>query len=273
MNSQSSTYFQDQTEKEKTSKLLQLASSKNDITIWCKGDTSRVKFNVNEFSKDRNELIVQTKSAAGLVDKEVLYSFKLSGLNFFGKGKLKALNGKFYVLQATETLYKSERRNTFRLLTYPHQQVYIKLPIPEEEVEKSNVVSFNTKMSETNLFKNFLSLMDEKTKGKYRKGYFPFRVLDLSVTGLAFQTGELESEFFPSDKKIEEIFIDFNGREIAIPKCEIVYNVSILHSNTQQRTKKIGVRFLDIDTNLDEDLGKIINGALRDVESDFEDFI
>lgn len=273
MSSQSSTYFQEQTEKEKTSKFLQLANASDEITIWAKGDTTREKFRSNEYSKDRFELIVSAQSSTTLSGKDVLYSFKINGLNFFGKGKLKALNGKMYVLQATEKLFKSERRNTFRLLTYPHQQVYIKLPIPEEELEKSNVVSFNTKMSETNLFQNFLSLMDEKTNNKYRKGYFPFRVLDLSVTGLAFQTGELESDFFPADKVIENIYLDFNGQEVAIPKCEIVYNVSILHSNTQQRTKKIGVRFLDIDTNLDEHLGSIINGALRDVESDFEDFI
>lgn len=273
MNSQASTYFQDQTDKEKASKLLQLANNKDDITIWAKGDSFREKFSANEYSKDRVELIVNASKKSSLTNKEVLYSFKINGVNYFGKGKLKNLNAKSYVLQATEVLYKSERRNTFRLLTYPHHQVYIKLPIPEEEIEKSNVVSFNTKMSETNLFENFLSLIDEKTKGNYRKGYFPFRVLDLSVTGLAFQSGDMESDFFPAEKEIEKIFLDFNGQEIELPKCEVVYNVSILHSNTQQRTKKIGIRFLDVDTNLDEQLGRLINGALRDVESDFEDFI
>lgn len=273
MSSEGSTYFQDQTEKEKTSRLLNLGNNRSEVTIWAKGDAEREKFTAQEYSKDRFELIVSAKSKSELSNKDVLYSFKINGLNYFGKGKLKKLNGKHYVLQATETLYKSERRSTFRLLTYPHHEVYIKLPIPEEEIESSNVVNFNSKMSETNLFQSFLTLIDEKTQAKYRQGYFPFRVLDLSVTGLAFQTGELESGFFPSDKEIEKVFIDFNGLEIEIPKCEVVYNVSVLHSNTQQRTKKIGLRFLDVDTNLDEYLGKVITGALRDVESDFEDFI
>lgn len=273
MSSEGNTYFQDQTEKEKTSRLTLLANNTSEVTIWCKGDKVRESFSAQEYSKDRVELVVVAKSKSLLSGKEVLYSFKINGLNYFGKGKLKTLNGKFYVLQATETLYKSERRNTFRLLTYPHHQVFIRLPIPEEEIESSNVVSMNSKMSETNLFKNFLTLIDEKTQIFYREGYFPFRVLDLSVTGLAFQTGEIESGFFPTDKKIEKVYLDFNGEEVEIPKCEVVYNVPVLHSNTQQRTKKIGLRFLDIDVNLDEYLGKLINGALRDVESDFEDFI
>lgn len=272
MNDSTGTYFQELNQKEKISKLSNLVSNKDEITIWEKGDKEREKHVPLDFSRDRVEIIIQSNSSAKK-NKEVLFSFKLNGLNFFGKGKIKHLNGKQYVLVVEDKLFKSERRSTFRLLTYPHHQVYIAIHIPEEEVSKSNVLSLNSKMSQTNLFKNFLQIINDDEKSQYREGYFPFRVIDISVTGVAFQIGEFEASFFPEGRVVEEVFIDFNGEEVAIPKVEVVYNVSVLHSNTQQRTNKIGLRFLDIDTNLDLKLGAMINGALRDVESEFEDFI
>lgn len=272
MNDSTGTYFQELNQQEKLSKLSNLVSNKHEITIWKKGEKEREKYVPLDFSRERVEIIIQSNSSLKK-NKDVLFSFKLNGLNFFGKGKIKYLNGKQYVLVVEDKLFKSERRSTFRLLTYPHHQVYIAIHIPDEEVSKSNVLSLNSKMSQTNLFKNFLKIINNDEEGKYREGYFPFRVIDISVTGLAFQIGELEASLFPEGRLVEEIFIDFNGEEIEIPKVKVVYNVSVLHSNTQQRTKKIGLHFLDIDTNLDLRLGAIINGALRDVESEFEDFI
>jgi hypothetical protein len=273
MNDSAGTYFQELNQKEKISKLSNLVTGKHEITIWEKGDKSREKLSTVDFSRDRVELVLYAGAGTSKKNKDILFSFKLNGLSFFGKGKLKHLNGKQYALVVDEKLFKGERRSTFRLLTYPHHQVYIAIHIPEEEVSKSNVLSLNSKMSQTNLFKNFLQIINDDNNNSYREGYFPFRVIDVSVTGLAFQIGEFEASFFPEGRIVEQVFIDFNGEEVEIPKVEVVYNVSILHSNTQQRSNKIGLRFLDVDTNLDLKLGAMINGALRDVESEFEDFI
>jgi len=268
-----STHFQELNQNEKLSKLTQVVNSKSELTIWEKGDKERETFSCVDFNRERVEVILYKNGKSQKNKKEILYSFKLNGLSFFGKGKLNHLNADQYVLSATEILFKGERRTTFRLLTHPHHQVYIGIPIPEEQVEKSNVLSIQSKMSQTNLFKNFLSLISEDKDGEYRDGYFPFRVLDISVTGLAFQIGDLEAELFPQDKVLEKIFLDFNGEEIAIPKANVVYNVSIIQSNSKQKNNKIGLSFMDVDTNLDLKLGSLINGALRDVESEFEDFI
>ena len=78
----------------------------------------------------------------------------------------------------TQKLFKGERRSAYRLLTYPHHEVYIAIHIPDEEVDKSNVISLNSKMSQTNLFKNFLQIVDGDDNNQYREGYFPFRVLE-----------------------------------------------------------------------------------------------
>lgn len=266
-------YFQELTEKEKVSKLSLLARSGVEVTVWEKGQARKEKFQPQEFNFEQLRLVCFSTSGASFAGKKVLYSFEINGLPFFGKGELKDLGKTTRSLDCQESLYKSERRTTFRLLTFPHHKVFLQLKVDQEELKQSNVIGIGSGLSQTGLFKNFLRLIGEKSENAPREGYARFRALDLSVTGAAFQVGELEANFFSKGAKTGRLFLEFYGKQEIIPNGEIVYNVELLQKNKSARVYKIGVRFEGVDLNLDQALGRLINSALRDFESEFEDYI
>ncbi len=263
------TYFTKQNDKEKQSKLGQVGSNSLEVTVWEKGSTIREKFTASEFHREDFYLILNSTVKSDNSNKGVLYSFSINGVNFFGKGDLKELQKNRYHLSCLDDLYKSERRENFRLLTYPHHDAYIQIPVEESEEEASNVVDFKTKVSQTGLFKNFLDIVGDE-ESNLKDGFVKFRVLDVSVTGLAFQIGEIEKEFIEKQQFIEPAFVFFK-EELEIPKIEIRYIVPLIQRSG--RAYKVGVKFIDIDTNIDLKLGNLINNAMRDFESEFEDFI
>lgn len=268
-----SAYFQELTEQEKISKLSLLARSDVELTVWEKGQAKKEKLQPKEFNFEQLRLVCFSASGASFAGKKVLYSFEINGLSFFGKGELNDLGKTTRSLHCQESLYKSERRTTFRLLTFPHHKVFLQLKVDQEELKQSNVIGIGSGLSQTGLFKNFLRLIEDKSKDTPPEGYARFRALDLSVTGAAFQVGELEAKFFPKGAKTGRILLEFNGKQEAIPNGEIVYNVELLQKNKRARIYKIGLRFEGVDLNLDQALGKLINSALRDFDSEFEDYI
>jgi hypothetical protein len=258
-----------QNDKEKVSRFSQLEKTQVEITIWEKGSSTREKFSSIRFNKDEMILIVTT-SGTSLSGKKVLYAFSINGVNYFGEAELNPSVSNTFNLDCSKDLFKSERRENFRLLTYPHYDVHIQIPFEENEnIEKSNVVSFETGMSQTGLFKNFLQIVGDDDKS-IRKNHAKFRVLDLSVTGLAFQIGEIEKEYLEQKRVIPSTFLFFN-EEIHLPSIEIRYIVPLIraHGNAY----KVGIQFLDVNTTLDEKLGNLITKAMRSFESDFEDFL
>jgi hypothetical protein len=275
MTAEQSVYFKQLTLKEKQSKLAHLAKSgKNSITLWKKGESKKYKFDVSDFFRSKLQLLLTGNVSSNLKNTDVLYTFDFNGLHFFGKGKTVIQEGKLAALDIVDHLFKSERRANFRLLTYPHHNVFVQIAVPHEEIEKSNVVSFKTGQSQTGLFNSFMNLVGDSADKSVRKGYVKFRVLDVSVTGLAIQFGDIEADFFQDmEKELGNMFIDFNGEDITIPNGKILYKVDFLARDKKTRLYKAGLKFTDIDINLDEALAKLINEALRDVESEFEDFV
>ena len=282
MTDKSQAYFQELNEKEKTSKLFQLARTGRELTIWEKGSPQRESFKAQEFNPDFKRILCLPPPASSLGNKQVLYSFELNGLFFFGKGELKAVGNGLNSLECQGKLYKSERRGAFRLLTFPHHKVFLHLKIAAKELEESNVIGFKTGMSETGIFKRFLSLIGEK-EGDGKKsgeeenlsyeGHFRFRALDISVTGAAFQVGEMELKHFPKHKRTGKIHLEFNGKKETVPDAEVVYRSALAQKNKNHKAYKIGLKFKDVDLNLDQSLGRLINGAIRDFETEFEDFL
>src|SRR5690606_24546447 len=116
---------------------------------------SRSKFKSLEFNRDTLEYQILSEGDDTLINKLVLYSFILNGVNYFGKADLKSKDKNSFVLHCKEDLFKSERRETFRLLTYPTYQVYAYFKI-DEEYHGQNIVDFRTKQSQTGIFKDFL---------------------------------------------------------------------------------------------------------------------
>lgn len=270
MTDKNSTHFTKQNIKEKESRFHTLAREGLSLTVWAKGSKLREIFEVHSFSKSDKilSLKINETSYAG---QAILFAFILNGVNYFGEGNLSnIIDGKFKA-DVSGDLYKSERRDNFRLLTYPHHEAFVQVPFEmDQNINPSNVIGFDTKMSQTGLFKNFLKIVGEDEKVEIKDNFAKFRVLDISVTGLSFQIGEIEKEYLDNIRVLKPMHLFFQ-EEILIPSGEIRYIIPLVRSNGS--AYKVGVQFLDIDLNLDQKLGKFINKAMRSFESDFEDFL
>lgn len=271
MDKENKTYFTKQNRKEKESKLFQIFNNKLELIVWEKGKSSRFSFSCLDFNKENLQLVITSEKHDFSGINSVLYTFTFNGVNYFGKGELKEINAKRFRLECSDDLFKSERRENFRLLTYPHHMVYLQFPQEEEEVQSENkVVSFQTGQSQTGLFKNFLNLVGSDEDSGVLEGYVRYRVLDISVTGLAFMISELEKETLEKQNEIGPIKIDFT-EEIEIPMAEIRYIIPMLNKNI--KSYKVGIQFKDVDLNTDQLLGRLINDTMRDFETEFEDFL
>lgn len=268
-------FFKKLTEEEKHSKLSQLARSvENVITIWKKGSSDKYKLSPVQYFRSKADMQVDGKYPEDFLNQEFLYSYELAGLHFFGKCKLTSLTQKLVYLECHGDLFKSERRANFRLLTFPHQQVYIHIPVPIEKEDESNLISLNTGKSETGLFQNFLSVIDDKPIDTRVEGHVRLRVIDISVTGLAAQLGHIENKLFEQiNVELGPIQLEFNDEMIKIPNGKILYKLDYLAPDKKTRMYKAGLHFLNVDTNLDEELANLINQTLRSLESEFEDFL
>jgi len=267
-------HFKELNKNEKVSKLSGLGAGKQEtLVVWEKGHSNKIKLKAVRFNSVTCDLEVEGNIPESLIGKDILASFNLKGLNFFGKCKMNTQTKKKYYINFNDKLFKSERRANFRLLTYPHQRVYLHIKVAENLMQDSNLVSIRTKMSETGLFTNFLQLVagSEATK---LDGYVKFRVLDLSVTGAAIMMGELENDMFPcKENELKQMFLEFNGEIMSIPNARLLYKLNYLAPDMNTKLYKGGIEFLEIDTNLDEKLSKLINETLRSLESEFEDFL
>lgn len=277
MTADKNVFFKALNESEKLSKLAQLPkSSKPDIVIWKKGESQKHKLKVSDFVRSKAELKILKDFPIELLDNSVLYSFELNGLSFFGQGKiLQRLDNQFW-LECSGELYKSERRKNFRLLTYPHHRVYVNFKIGKEKIKSSNVLSIKGGSGgQTGLFKNFLELLEEKKQSAFDPTeYLRFRVIDISVTGLAFQFGKIEAEFFQDLEHIfENSVIEFNDKVITIPELKVLYVQEGYALDKKTLITKAGAAFVNINTNLDEELSFLINKTLRSIESEFEGFL
>lgn len=278
MSKEPNVYFKQLSVQEKISKLALLPRSKKKlITLWLKGSSEKFKLETQEFFRSKNEFQLDGSLPEKFINETLLFSFEISGLHFFGKCEVVSISDKNIFIDMKYDVFKSERRANFRLLTYPHHEVYISIKIEKEELEKSNIVNLKTKVSQTKLFNNFLNMMQdelEETPIEVLEDHIEFRVIDLSVTGLAFQFSDIEKSFFEKfNVELGKMYLNFNGEYVQINGGEILYKLDFVSSNRSTKLYKAGVRFTGVDTNMDSALGNIINKTMRSVESEFEDFV
>lgn len=268
----SGVYFTKLNDQEKKSKLQNLLNmAKSEVTVWQKGSKEKHRLEVRS---RQSEVALVSRVESGLLNSNLLVNFSLSGLNFFTEAQIVTKDDKNYILLNSD-FYKSERRTNFRLLTDSRYEVYLYFKQIQRAERDSNVVGIQTKTSETGLFKNFLKMMSGEDEGlSYINDYLRFKVLDISVSGAAIQVGEIEHEMIRQSKdRTGALLLDFNGKLFEIPNGRIHYMSPMKNKPQSTPILKAGVEFLEIDTNLDEDLSAIINQTLRDVDKEFEDFL
>jgi hypothetical protein len=267
----SDTYFVKLKSDEIESKLRQLARLHEiEIQVWIKGESKKTIFFCKSFEINTFQLnLISNESYKHLLNKNILYSFQLGPLLFFGRSKLET-NGAGLFLNCKDDLYRRERRKNFRLLTYPVYKIFARF-YDDTKYEGENVINFKTRMSQTGLFKNFLKIIgggyDDVALGEFKQ-----RVIDISVTGMSFLIGEVEKDFFVQDAHYEDIRVEFMDETIEIPRGKIIYIIDSVLGNKNNRLYKVGFEFLDIEMNIDLALGKKINSILKKFESDDDEF-
>lgn len=261
-------------ELEVKSRFFQLAQKKNNVTVWLKGSSYKEELFFIDSEENKLRIFLSYPKDKNILNKDIFFTFEINGVKYFSKAFLKDFDSKKVFLDWNkDEIYKSERRNSFRLFTNPNYEVYLYVKIEDEYISQ-NIVDFRVKQSQTALFKSFLKLVNEDEKSLDKEGYVHFRVNDISVTGLSLEVSELEKKFFIEKKKTGKAYINFSGEEFPISNCEIVYVIDAFpKKGVVGRSYKVGIKFLDTDIALDHKLGNLINKSLSDEKEDFEEFL
>jgi hypothetical protein len=264
-------YFSQQNLPETISKLSQVVQSKSAVTLWLKGKKDKHNFNAIRFDKDKLELTIDTDSHVFQHNTSVLCSFELLGVSFFSEIIYDSSAGK-NILRFKNPLYKSERRSSFRLLTFPHHQIWALFDI-ENAYEGGKIIDLKNRGNQTKLFKSFLKIIGDHQSGDQNK--IKIRVQDLSITGMALELTEIEANYFNKGMNFHNVDIVFNDETIQIPNVKIVYIVNYISNDRATKKFKVGVHFENLLPALDDKLGKKINSLLRltDANKDFEKFL
>lgn len=276
----SQTFFSKQDSTETVNRLTLLGNLRGNLTVWLKGKKDKYQYKALSFHKDRMEVALDSKEQKFTSGDTILCTFELRGMNFFSEVIYQVGVGGFDVLQFKNTLFKSERRNSYRLLTYPIFEVYSEFDI-HETYQAGNLVDLKTKSSQTSLFKNFLKIVEPSLgesgteSGAKAVEKIKIRIQDLSTTGMALHVSELEAKYFSKDQIFNNVNIRFTDEVIQIPKAKIVYMVDYLSQDKKVKKYKLGIHFEDLPSMLDDQIGKKINYLLRlnDSNKDFENFI
>ena len=257
---------------EKQSRLGQLGLSKGSVTVWVKGQKQKHEFYVQEYDAERSAIILSSKEQIFRVRSPLLCSFELKGMYFFmqvdsNKSLLDQL-----ILECSGDLFKSEKRNSYRLLTFPIYDIYAEFHL-DESYEGGNVIDIKNRTSQTGLFKNFLKLVEPKENEIHGQSV-KHRIQDLSTTGMSLHIGELDSQFFTKGAVFKNVIIHFTDESIVVPEVNVVYVVDYVSGDKKLKKLKVGIHFPQLATAVDEKIGKKINQLLRQIDSnkDFEIF-
>ena len=268
----SQTYFSKLDPQEKESRLVQLANSRGQITVWVKGEKTKSHFKVLEFDKNRLEILLDTKSNIYLNETVLLCSFELRGMYFFIQVTVKISILDQVLLEVKETLFKSEKRSTYRILTFPIYEIYTQFDL-EEAYEGGKVIDLKNRTSQTALFKNFLKLIETREDPKLNQTV-KYRIQDISVSGLSLHIGQLEAQLFSKDIIYKQVEIQFPDETIIIPEVKVVYIIDYIAGDKNLKKFKVGLTFSNLPSGVDDQLGRKINSLLREIDfnKDFENF-
>jgi hypothetical protein len=197
-------------------------------------------------------------------------------MNFFSEVIFQKSIAGYGLLIFSGDFYKSERRNSFRLMTYPQFEVWCEIDLGSN-YGGGNVVGLKNRISQTGIFKNFLKLVNSpEEESAIETGSLKIRLQDLSTTGMSIHIGELEKEHFAKDKIFENVNIRFTDSVIQVPKMRVMYLAPYVGgADRNLKLYKAGIHFENLPTVIDEAIGKKINDLLRqnDHNKDFENFI
>ena len=264
----SQTFFSKLDQAEKDNRLTAIGNNRGKITVWIKGQKEKHLIDVVKYDPLRMVLVLDTRDDIFPNNAATLCSFEFRGMSFFSETIFLKSVGDYACLKFNSTLFKSEKRSSFRLMTFPLHEVWAIFNL-DEGYQGGKVIDLRTKQSTTAIFNKFLNLVegDENNPSALK-----IRVQDLSTTGMALHIGDLESRYFSKDTIFKNVRLRFSDEEIVIPEAKIVYSVNFIGSDKNLKKFKLGIQFQNLSSTLDHQLGKKINSLLResDHNKDFE---
>lgn len=270
---EASSHFSPLNVAEKRSKLRQLDQIKGQLTLWRKGEKTRLIHRVKSFNRESDELVVHLETLRPKAGELILASFDLNGVSYFFKASVARFLADEITLQCTDEFYKSERRQNVRVLTFPVFDLngFFTIPVSYED---GKILNISRRPSQTGIFKSFLKLVDAGDAGDDSK--LKLRLQDLSSTGMSVFVGPAELDWFKAGEELRDTEIHFVDEVLRFPKIKIVYVVDhIGHASRKQKQYKVGLRFDEMPQSLAESLNGKIATMLRtlDLNKDFEDFL
>lgn len=266
----SQTFFTKLDPNEIISRLSLLGTSKDWITLWEKGKKDKFKYQVSGFIKDRLEISLDNREDTFKIGQTILCNFELRGMNFFSEVIVQKSISGFMVLVFKNPVFKSERRSTYRLLAYPVYKIWAEFNLGQT-YEGGKVIDLKTKSSQTQLFKNFLKIIDDNNENEKLK----VLIQDLSISGMSLYVSGVEASFFKKGITFHKVILRFSDEVIEIPEAKIVYVVDLVSNEKNTNKYKLGVHFENVPSTVEDKLSKKINELLRETDSnkEFEKFL
>lgn len=260
-----------------SSKISSFTNSEKSVRIWSKESEPSLAF-VRDFKKNLITLDVSTSLEKFSNGGKQFVNFAFNGVDYFAKGEISSCDDQEITIELGQEVFKSEKRNNERLLTFPHHQVNAYFKVYSDS-DSSNIISLNrVKNEKEEVLESFATeRMKEVLSNDAVTDLMGFRILDLSSTGLSFFANNRETSYFASFEEGENVqfTLMFESNAFTLNCAEIIYIVDYVNSRASKiPMKKIGIQFNE-DEKLQKQIDNFINekGALREVDKSFESFL
>lgn len=270
-------------------KLARLASDKGDVSVWNKGENS-VSYRAVDSSLVDDETgkyvlinLFPEGDDTNFINKHILFSFSVMNVDYFGEGHFYHNDGEeFITIKLDSTIFRSEKRGSERLLTFPHHQVYAYFKITEVEEEMTNVISLTELKTKTKKEKKGFDRMSEtgtiqaaELEAGENEEVVGFRVLDLANNGISFLASETQKKFFLEERLFETLLLMFDGETYSLKNGLLIYNVDYVGGKKGEAPiYKLGIKF-DTHVKLSEKLKQALDktSIIQTIRHDFEEFV
>jgi hypothetical protein len=250
---------------EKISRLQKLVSEVGIVQVWCRKQTFPVNIHLPAFDFKDNKLVLKNLEGKKLLPQthQLYFKFKAGTRDYFFMSSGILVTEEELSITTDGDLFQFEKRNSDRLLCYPHRKVYFFLEEKKAE-EKNNIIQFrknNSKEDETlkNKFHKYQLDMQKTLFGlDGEKNYAQYRVMDLSSKGCSLLISKSERELF-ENKIIHGAKIITEDISVAVDINKIAYESEVINKNFDQlRFLKVGLEFKKEDPSLEQYLNDLL---------------
>ena len=261
------------------SKLLQFKNAKQ-ILLWSsKGHLECVYKDFRIIQKQLQiELKTREKKDRSLQGK-LFIKFDLKTGQYFSLAVFKEQNKTSFFVELTESIYKGDRRQSERLLAYPHHQVHAFFKVTEKS-DDDNLLFINKISSDEadslqeirrkTLLQEFSNL--GPSAEELADNYMGFRVIDLSTKGISFLVNDFERRYFKDHSILFDIILNFSGTRYNLSEGKIIYMVDYIYGKARNVPMfKIGMQFAP-DKQLNATMKKYCEKSSYTSRSFFKEF-